>query len=391
MKTQVGIVGAGPAGLLLAQMLHRAGIESVLLEAKDKEYVIERVRAGVLEQGAVDTLREVGAGVRMDAERMEHDGITFAFGGEHRHVDVKGLTGGRTVSVYGQRDVVKDLIAARETYSEIKWNSPVTTVSDVESDTPKIHFTENGEEKVLECDFIAGTDGFWGPCREALPPEKLKTHEFVYPYSWLGILADAPPASHDVIYANHENGFALQSMRSPTVSRLYIQCDNDDSVDNWTDEQLWDELDLRMDQGTGYKNNRGPITAKGITPMRSFVCETMRHGNMFLAGDAAHIVPPTGAKGLNLAVADVRVLATALNDAIKSNSQTLADAYEKICLERIWKTERFSWWVTTSFHRDPAASEFERKIQLATLDTLTSSEAAATSFAEVYAGLPYAH
>lgn len=391
MRTQVGIVGAGPAGLFLSQMLHKAGIDSVVLEAKDKDYVIERVRAGVLEQGSVDTMREMGVGTRMDKERMEHDGIIFAFDGKHRFVDVKGLTGGRTVSVYGQRDVVKDLIAAREAYSEIKWECPVTHVSDVETDRPKIHYTENGVDKILECDYIAGTDGFWGPCRKALPANKLITHEFEYPYSWLGILADAPPASHVVIYANHENGFALQSMRSPSVSRLYIQCDNDDNVDNWTDEQLWDELDLRMDQGTGYKNNRGPITAKGITPMRSFVCETMRHGRMFLAGDAAHIVPPTGAKGLNLAVADVRVLAASLIEAINKGSNTLIDQYQDICLAHIWKVERFSWWVTTSFHMDKRHSEFERKLQLATLDTITSSEAAAKSFAEVYAGLPHAY
>ncbi|MEL7536572.1 MAG: 4-hydroxybenzoate 3-monooxygenase [Pseudomonadota bacterium] len=391
MRTQVGIVGAGPAGLMLAQMLHNEGIDSVIFEAKDKIYAIERVRAGVLEQGAVDTLREIGVGKRLDAERMEHDGITFAFNGEHRYIDVKALTGGRTVSVYGQRDVVKDLIDARERYSEVKWECPVSAISDVNTASPKIHFTEDGEDKILECDYIAGTDGFWGPCRKSLPTEKLVTHEFVYPYSWLGLLADAPPASHVVIYANHANGFALQSMRSPSVSRLYIQCDNDDDVDNWPDEKLWDELDLRMDQGTGYKNNRGPITAKGITPMRSFVCETMRHGRMFLAGDAAHIVPPTGAKGLNLAVADVRVLALALTEAINNGSQSLMDDYESICLERIWKVERFSWWVTTSFHTDKNKSEFERKLQLATLDTLTSSEASATSFAEVYAGLPYTH
>lgn len=391
MKTQVGIVGAGPAGLMLAQMLNRAGVDCVLFEAKDKDYVIERVRAGVLEQGAVDTMREMGVGERMDAHRMEHDGIIFAFGGEHRYVDVKKLTGGRTVSVYGQRDVVKDLIAAREEYGEIKWNCPVTALEDVETNSPKIHYSEDGEDKVLECDYIAGTDGFWGPCRKALPPEKQNSFEFVYPYSWLGVLAEAPPASHIVIYANHENGFALQSMRSPTVSRLYIQCDNDDRVENWSDEQLWDEFDLRMGQGTNYTNNRGKITAKGITPMRSFVCETMRHGNMFLAGDAAHIVPPTGAKGLNLAIADVRVLAAGLIDAIKSETSTLLENYESICLERIWKTERFSWWVTTSFHKDPNRTEFERKIQLATLDTLTTSDAAATSFAEIYAGMPYAH
>jgi p-hydroxybenzoate 3-monooxygenase len=372
-------------------MLHRDGIDCVILESKDKDYVIERVRAGVLEQGAIDTLREVGVGTRMDDERMEHDGITFAFGGEHRYVDVKGLTGGRTVSVYGQREVVKDLIALRESYDEIKWECAVTAVSDVETDSPKIHFTENGEAKTLECDYIAGTDGFWGTCRQSLPADRLNTHEFVYPYSWLGILADAPPASHVVIYASHDNGFALQSMRSESVSRLYIQCDNDDHVDNWPDEKLWDELDLRMDQGTGYTNNRGPITARGITPMRSFVCETMRHGRMLLAGDAAHIVPPTGAKGLNLAVADVRVLAAALSDAIHRNSETLLDDYESICLERIWKIERFSWWVTTMFHTDKSHTPFERKLQLATLDTITTSDAAATSFAEVYAGLPYTH
>ena len=377
--------------MLLGQMLHRAGIDSVILEAKDKQHAIERVRAGVLEQGTVETLREIGVGERMDQERMEHDGIIFAFDGKHRFVDVKALTGGRTVSVYGQANIVRDLIAARETYGDIKWDCPATKIVATDSENPQIIFAENGEEKVLECDYIAGTDGFWGLCRTALPEDKLVTHEFVYPYSWLGILADAPPASHVVIYANHENGFALQSMRSPTVSRLYIQCDNDDHIDNWPDEKLWDELDLRMNQGTGYTNNRGPITAKGIASMRSFVCETMRHGRMFLAGDAAHIVPPTGAKGLNLALADVRVLAAALNEAVNRNSATLLDQYEAICLERVWKIERFSWWVTTSFHMDKSHSAFERKLQLATLDTITSSEAAGLSFAEVYAGLPYAY
>jgi p-hydroxybenzoate 3-monooxygenase len=389
MKTQVGIIGAGPAGLFLAQMLHRAGIDSVILEAKDQTYVMERVRAGVLEQGAIDTLKEIGVGKNAEAERMEHEGIIFKFDGVERYIDVKALTGGRTVSVYGQQSVVRDLIEARNSYSEVKWHCPVSSISDFETDQPKIHFTENGEEKTLECDYIAGTDGFWGPSRQAIPAAKQRTHELVYPYSWLGILAEAKPVSHVVIYANHENGFALQSMRSPEISRLYIQCDNDDDINNWSDEAIWDELDLRLGQGTDFKLNRGPVIQKGISPLRSFVSETMRCGRLFLAGDSAHIVPPTGAKGLNLAVADVRVLAAGLTEAIKDGSEAILDQYEAICLDRIWKTQRFSWWLTTSFHRAKGMSTFEHKLQLATLHTIVSSDAAATSFAEGYAGMPY--
>jgi p-hydroxybenzoate 3-monooxygenase len=388
MRTQVGIVGAGPAGLLLAQMLHKAGIDSVIVEAKDQTYVMERVRAGVLEQGTVDTLREAGVGARMDAERMEQDGMIFGFGGENHFIDVKGLTGGRTVSVYGQQAVVRDLIAAREVYGAVMWNCEVEALSELETERPKLQFTQDGEQKILECDYIAGADGFWGICRRTIP--HAKTYDFTYPYSWLGILAQARPASEKIIYAAHDDGFSLLSMRSPEVSRLYLQCGNDDDIANWPDGKIWDELDRRLGQGSGFAVNRGPVLQKGIAPLRSFVCETMRHGRLLLAGDAAHIVPPTGAKGLNLAVADVRVLAAALIEALKQNSTTLLDRYEAICLARVWRIERFSWWVTTTFHRDPRQGPFEARLRRATLESLVSSRALATSFAEVFAGLPFA-
>ncbi len=390
MKTDVAIIGAGPAGLYLAQMLHNAGINSVLLEAKSEDYVIDRVRAGVMEQGAVDTLKEIGVGEGVEKDGLVHDGIIWRFDGQDHYIDVQKLTGGRSVIVYGQQSVVRDLINARRKYSDIHFSTPVTKIEDTHG-KPKVHFELDGKPVVLECDFVAGCDGFHGISRQTIPEAEQKIFEHVYPYSWLGVLAEAKPSSHVVIYSHHENGFALSSMRSEEISRLYIQVNNDDSADNWSDDALWDELELRLGNGVkDFKINRGPILQKGITPMRSYVCETMRYGNIFLAGDAAHIVPPTGAKGLNLAVGDVRVLSAGLKEYYAEGKTEWLDKYAETCLDRIWKVERFSWWTTTMFHPAPDASDFDVKMQLASLNYLANSEIGAASFAENYVGLPYA-
>ncbi|HEX6713741.1 MAG TPA: 4-hydroxybenzoate 3-monooxygenase [Thermoleophilaceae bacterium] len=382
MRTQVGIVGAGPAGLTLSLLLAQHGIESVILEARDRAYVEQRVRAGLLEQNTVDVLHDLGVADRLDREGLVHDGIYLRREGKVQHIDMAGLTG-RHVAIYGQQEVVKDLIDARQAAGgPLLFEVGDVAVHDLESDAPRVTYTHEGESYELTCDVIAGCDGFHGICRPAIPEGVLTEHEYTYPFSWLGILAQAPPATDELVYAWHEHGFALHSMRSPTVSRLYLQVPNDESLDRWSDDAIWDELELRL--GTV---NRGPIFDKGITPMRSFVCEPMQHGRLFLAGDAAHIVPPTGAKGLNLAVNDVRLLAAALSDRSARGDTTKLDNYSETALRRIWRAQDFSNYITQLLH-DLGQGPFQRRLQLARLEYLSRSEAAARSLAENYVGLP---
>ena len=385
MRTQIGIIGAGPAGLLLARLLHRAGIDTVVLESRAREYVLGRVRAGVLEQGTVDTMDEAGVGARLHADGLLHEGIVLRFDGTDHTVDIAGLTG-KHVTVYGQQEVVRDLIAARE-----EDGAPLlfdTHADHIDPASGTIRFTRHGEAQTLECDYIAGCDGFHGIARATMPADVLRVYERVYPFAWLGILAEAPSALHLVSYAHHERGFALSSMRSPTVSRLYIQCEPDEDVSAWPDERIWNELDTRLTAGHGLA--RGHILQKGVTPMRSFVAEPMRHGRMFLAGDAAHIVPPTGAKGMNLAVADIRVLARALQAHYREGTDALLDAYSATCLDRVWKVTRFSWWMTSMLHRFPGADPFDTRLQLAQLRHIVASRDAAADLAGNYVGLPLA-
>ena len=388
MRTTVGIIGAGPAGLLLSHLLRRAGVDSVVLEDRSREYVEHRQRAGVLEQGTVDTLRESGAGERLDRIGLRHDGIELRFGGEGHRIDFPSLTGGHSVTVYAQTEVVKDLIKlSGEQGGSILFEAEALEIEGADTDRPRIRFRRGGAEDVLECDIAVACDGFHGIGRGAIPRHLVRTWEREYPFAWLGILADVPPSCDELIYARHERGFALHSMRSPQVSRLYIQVDPHESVDNWSDEQIWDELDARFEM-PGWSLRRGPITEKGITPMRSFVAAPMRHGRLFLAGDAAHIVPPTGAKGLNLAAADVTLLAAALIQWHDKGDTRLLDAYSETALRRVWRAEHFSFFMTTLLHRDPHQAEFDRELQLSNLRYIASSRAAAASLAENYVGLP---
>jgi p-hydroxybenzoate 3-monooxygenase len=384
-RTQVGIVGAGPAGLLLSHLLALGGIESVVVENRSRGYCEARQRAGLLEAGTVELLRSVGLGKRMDAEGIEHSGIYLQFLGERHHLDFRSLTGGRWVTIYAQTEIVKDLIAARlAAGAVIEFSASAVSVSDVTSDRPVLSYVdESGVAHEVSCDVIAGCDGFHGICRPLIPD--LSLYEKTYPYAWLGILANAAPSTNELIYSRHADGFALYSMRSHQVSRLYLQVPPDESVENWPDDRIWAQLQRRFAAG-GWSVNEGEITDKSVTAMRSFVAGPMRHGRLFLAGDAAHIVPPTGAKGLNLALSDVVVLATALLAALRGGSWELADAYSDTCLERVWRATHFSWWMTSMLHVAPGQDPFDSQLQLAQLRYVTSSSAAALSLAENYSG-----
>ncbi|MCZ0209813.1 4-hydroxybenzoate 3-monooxygenase [Streptomyces sp. UMAF16] len=389
MRTTVGIIGAGPAGLLLARLLHRAGIESVVLESRDRAYVERRQRAGILEQGTVDVLRAAGAGERMDREGLRHDGIELRFGRRRHRVDFPGLTGGRSVTVYAQTEVCKDLIALQlKEGGPLLFEAEALGVEGAEGDRPRIPFRYQGCEDVLECEYVAGCDGFWGVARKAVPAGVSRVFERSYPYAWLGVLADVAPSHDELVYARHERGFALLSMRSPAVSRLYLQVPAGTEAGQWGDEEIWDELERRLETDDDWRLERGPLTQKSVTPMRSFVHEPMRHGRLFLAGDAAHIVPPTGAKGLNLAVGDVVTLARALAHERQTGSPELLDAYSATCLRRVWQAERFSYDMTSLLHRAPDDTPFDARLQLARLERIASSRAAETDLAEAYTGFP---
>ncbi len=388
MQTQVAIIGAGPAGLMLAHLLHLAGIESVVLEARSREYVESRVRAGVLEQGTVNLLNATGLGERMRHLGLLHHGIELAFASKRHRIDMQSLTG-NAVTVYAQHEVVKDLIQARLLAGgEIIFDADNVSIHGIESKSPVVRFENDGNLHELHCTYIAGCDGFHGICRPSVPKGVLTTYERIYPFAWLGILADAAPSQDELVYTNHDRGFALFSMRSPKVTRLYLQCEPDDDITNWSDDRIWAELLVRLRCNDGWQPNLGKITQKSITPMRSFVTEPMQYGKLFLAGDAVHIVPPTGAKGMNLAIADVRVLAQALAENFETGSTTLLDRYSELCLRRIWKAQRFSWWMTSILHKFPDANGFDQRRQLAELDYVTSSQAASQSLAENYVGLP---
>ncbi|HEX3277754.1 MAG TPA: 4-hydroxybenzoate 3-monooxygenase [Thermoleophilaceae bacterium] len=386
-RTQVGIVGAGPAGLVLGHLLHLRGIESVVLEDRSRDYVEQRVRAGVLEHGTVELLKRIGVGERMEREGLVHRGVELRFAGQGHRIDFDELTG-RAITVYGQQEVVKDLIAARlDSGRPLLFEVDDVRPQDFDGDSPTIAYRHDGEEHLLHCDAIAGCDGFHGVCRDAVPDGALTFHERDWPFAWLGILAEAEPASEELIYAHHERGFALQSMRSPTVTRLYLQCDPSDRIEAWPDERIWEELQLRFESGD-FRLNEGPIFERGVTPMRSFVTEPMQHGRLYLAGDAVHIVPPTGAKGLNLAVADVTILADGLERWLEHGDESVLQHYSELCLRRVWRVQHFSWWMTSMLHRLPEDVDgFQSKLQIAQLDYVCSSRAASTSLAENYVGL----
>ncbi len=384
MRTQVAIVGAGPAGLLLAHLLHLRGIDSVVLESRSREYVESRVRAGVLEHQSVAILNECGAGGRMMSEGLLHRGIFLHFGDTSHRIDFEDLTG-RAVMIYGQQEVVRDLIAARLAAREpLLFEVDSVSVHDFDQERPYVRYRSGATEQRLDCDFIAGCDGFHGVCRDSIPAAALERFERIYPFAWLGILAQASPASHELVYASHDDGFALLSMRSANVSRLYLQCAPDEDLGQWSDERIWSELQKRL----GSSLTTGPVLQKSVTPMRSFVVEPMSRGRLFLAGDAAHIVPPTGAKGMNQAIADVQVLSRALGSFYASGQLDALHGYSRTCLRRVWKVQRFSWWMTTLLHRFDTDNAFDRRRQLAELEYLVSSRAAAQTLAENYVGLP---
>jgi p-hydroxybenzoate 3-monooxygenase len=386
-RTQVGIVGAGPAGLLLSHLLALRGIDSVLVENRSRAYCEARQRAGLLETGTVELLRAVGLGRRMDADGLEHGGIYLQFDGERHHLDFRDLAGGRGVMIYAQTEIVKDLIEARlAAGAAIEFEVSGTEVAELDTDRPVLRYTDSaGVRHEVSCDAIAGCDGFHGICRDAMPAGLVTVAERRYPYSWLGILATVPPSTDELVYARHADGFALHSMRSPQVSRLYLQVPADEQVERWPDDRIWDELQRRLGV-PGWALKQGPITERAVSPMRSFVVSPMAFRRLFLAGDAAHIVPPTGAKGLNLALADVTVLATALTALLRERRPGLADAYSDHCLQRVWRAEHFSWWMTSMLHVDPNADAFGAQLQLAQLRYVVSSRAAATTLAETYTG-----
>ena len=390
LRTQVGIIGAGPAGLLLSHLLHLHGIQSVLIETQTREHCETRVRAGVLEQGTVDLLNQSGAGERLRREGLVHHGIELRFNHCGHRLDLHELTNGRAITVYAQHKVVKDLVALRlQAGGRIVFEAEQVQLHDPVSLFPRITFQHDGQAYEVSCDFIAGCDGFHGISRSSIPAEAVRFYEKAYPFAWLGILAEAPPASNELVYSNHERGFALLSMRTPAITRLYLQCDPHEDLAAWSDARIWEELHRRFETADGFHLNEGPILQKGITPMRSFVAEPMQYGRLFLAGDAAHIVPPTGAKGLNLAAADVYVLSRALDSWYRSGNSDLLDRYTETCLRRVWRTQHFSWWMTSMVHRFPGGDEFDHRRQLAELGSIVSSRAAATHLAENYAGLPF--
>jgi p-hydroxybenzoate 3-monooxygenase len=390
MRTQVGIIGSGPSGLLLSQLLHLQGIDNVVLERRSQAYVLSRIRAGVLEQGMVDMLREAKVADRLDREGLIHDGFDICFAGQRHRIDLKKHTG-KAVTVYGQTEITKDLMDARaDAGGTLIYEAENVRIEDLDTDTPRLTYEKDGKTHEVVCDFIAGCDGFRGISRRTIPEKILKTHERVYPFGWLGILADTKPVSDELIYVNHWRGFALCSMRSPTRSRYYIQCAFDENLEEWTDDRIWDELRVRLPDAAAETIEIGPSIEKSIAPLRSFVAEPMRHGRLFLAGDAAHIVPPTGAKGLNLAASDIHYLSRALIAHYTDGGRMdLIDSYSNNCLRRIWKAERFSWWMTNLMHKFPDQNSFDRGIQRAELDYLTGSEAAQAALAENYVGLPY--
>ncbi|MBX3513990.1 MAG: 4-hydroxybenzoate 3-monooxygenase [Xanthobacteraceae bacterium] len=388
MRTQVGIVGAGPAGLMLSLLLHRAGISSVIIENRSRAYVEARVRAGVLEHWTTELMNELGVGDRLRKEGLVHEGIDIGINGERRRIDFKALVN-KTITIYGQQEVVKDLIAARLAQGgEIVFEVTDTAVDRLDGERPVIRYKKNGEPFEIECDFIAGCDGFHGICRPTIPASVLNEFDRIYPYGWLGILSESQPVSHELIYSHTDRGFALFTMRSNSVSRLYLQVDPDEDINKWPDEEIWKELKRRIGPETAAKLQTGRVFEKGITAMRSFVVEPMQFGRLFLAGDAAHIVPPTGAKGMNLAIADVLFLSRALDAFYKNKSTAQLDGYTAKCLNRIWKAQRFSYFMTTMLHLNPNDSEFDHKRQIAELDYVTSSKAASTALAENYVGLP---
>ncbi len=388
MRTQIGIVGAGPAGLLLSHLLHLQGIDSVVLESRSRSYIENRIRAGVLEHGVAELLRQCGLGARMDREGLLHHGTILRFGGTSRRIDFQDLTG-KSVMVYGQHEVVRDLVARRlADGGDIRFEVSDVSVHGYDDGAPQIRFTEAGVAKQLDCDFIAGCDGFHGICRPSLPKGFITDYDRSYPFGWLGILAEVAPSSEELVYARHANGFALLSMRSPTIGRFYLQCQPDEDANTWSDDRIWRELHTRLADNEGFVLTEGPILQKGVTAMRSFVAEPMRAGRLFLLGDAAHIVPPTGAKGMNLAVGDVAVLARALERHYAHADTDGLETYSATCLRRIWRVQRFSWWMTSMLHTFTGAGAFDSRVQLAELDYVTTSRAAATTLAETYVGLP---
>jgi p-hydroxybenzoate 3-monooxygenase len=389
LRTQVGIIGAGPAGLLLSHLLHLSGIESIVIESRSRSEIESTIRAGVLEQGTVDLLAEIGVGERMKREGAVHRGIYLRFAGRSHRIDFPALADGRTITLYPQHEVIRDLVKARlETGGEICFEAAGAEVRAVETNAPWIRFQAGGEDHELHCDFVAGCDGFHGVSRAAIPGRKRRDYSHDHPLGWFGLLVEAPPSSDELIYAYHEKGFALVSTRSPTLQRLYLQCDPRDEVENWTDDRIWSELHARLENREGWRLTEGKIVQRNIVAMRSFVAEPMQYGRLFLAGDAAHIVPPTGAKGLNLAAADVRLLTRALAKFYDSRAENLLEEYSETALRRVWRAQHFSWWMTSMLHRFPDADGFQQRLQLAQLEYVTSSPAAARSLAENYVGFP---
>ncbi|WEJ07147.1 4-hydroxybenzoate 3-monooxygenase [Pseudomonas sp. FJ2-5-13] len=390
LKTQVAIIGAGPSGLLLGQLLHNAGIQTLVLERQSAEYVQGRIRAGVLEQGMVDLLREAGVSQRMDAEGLVHDGFDIALNGQLTSIDLKALTGGQSVMIYGQTEVTRDLMAARAAAGAIiLYEASNVQPHDLKSEQPWLTFEHEGQAYRLECDYIAGCDGFHGVARQSIPAQALKVFERVYPFGWLGVLADTPPVHAELVYAKHTRGFALCSMRSPTRSRYYLQVPVEERLEDWADERFWDELKSRLPNSLAEQLVTGPSIEKSIAPLRSFVVEPMQYGRLFLLGDAAHIVPPTGAKGLNLAASDVSTLFRILLKVYREGRLDLLEKYSAICLRRVWKAERFSWWMTSMLHQFPQADAFSQRIAESELDYFIHSQAGRKTIAENYVGLPY--